>query len=268
MSNRSTAFALLLVFLAVTNVIAQEHSGKKFQNLSTALQLKADTEELLDGTTFKTTTRGNSRIYFRYQPPVTEGSKKLIEGNTIMEFEFDDINSPARKLKSLTTMMQISEGFNVEKVNYENETPNSGTFCSTFGDQERCFTIGAYFCAKLFRHFGNETNAYKNRSKIMECYDKVDFLRMYTSIHEDPMSRELRKIADDNVVVIKDKFGDSFGDRKTKESFTVIDFDLLTESGNDERAEYFVKLMLTLNSCESMFKTTKVLKYMKERRHE
>ena len=247
--------------------IAQETSNKKYQNLATSLKIKSEGEVNFDGTVYQYATRGNSKIYFRYQPEQKEVKSNFIEGNTVMEFEFDDINSKNRNLKTLTTIMQIDEGFNVESINYENQYPDKGTFCSNFGEFSRCFTLGAYFCSKLYRHFGDATNAFKNRTKILQCYNKVDFLRMYTTIHEDPSSKALRKIADENLVVIKDRFTDNFGKRKTKESFLTIDFDLLTESGNDERAEYFVQLMGTLNACESMFKTSKVLQYM-EQHHE
>jgi hypothetical protein len=89
---------------------------------------------------------------------------------------------------------------------------------------------------------------------------------MFTTIQEDPKSKELKKITEENVAVIKERFTKHFGKRKTKEAFTSVDFDFLAADINDERAEYFVQLMKTLNACESMFKTSKVLQYIEEKR--
>lgn len=251
-------FFVLLLFFA-QSVLAQ-----KYQNLASGIQLESNGEILLDDSMYNINTKGNSQIFYRYQPEKSEPGKKYIEGNTVIEFEFDDINSKTRNLKNLMTIMQVKEGFNIEYKNYENQYPDKGTFCSNFGDGFKCFTIGAYFCSKLYKHFGNQNNAFKKRSQAMQCYEKVDFLRMYTTIDEDPKSKELKKITEENVAIIKERFTDHFGKRKTKESFTSIDFDLLSESGNDERAEYFVQLLKTLNACESMFKTSKVLQYMEQ----
>lgn len=249
---------LIILFSLVLSplVLAQ-----RYQNLASGIQLESDGEILLDDKMYSIATKGNSQIYYRYQSEKTEPGKKFIEGNTVIEFTFDDINSKKRELKSLMTMMQIKEGFNIEYKNYLNEFPDQGTFCSNFGEKFHCYTIGAYFCSKLYKHFGNETNAFKNRTKIMQCYEKVDFLRMYTTINEDPKSKELKKITEENVEIIKERFADHFGKRKTKQAFTTVDFDLLAADTEDERAEYFVQLIKTLNACESMFQTSKVLRY-------
>lgn len=251
------------LFFVLINLLSSLAYAQKYQNLANGIQLESSGEILLDHTLYNKTTKGNSEIFYRYQPEQSVPMK--VEGNTVIEFEFDNINSKQRELKSLMTMMQIKEGFNIEYRNYKDQTPNTGTFCSNFGEKVHCFTIGAYFCSKLYQHFGNQTNAFKNRKKIMECYEKVDFLRMYTSINEDPKSKELKKITEENVAIIKERYADHFGKRKTKKAFTTIDFDLLTESGNDERAEYFVQLMKTLNACETMFSTSKVLQYREQK---
>lgn len=256
---------IVLIFLVIL-VWTNNLWAQKYQNLASGIQLESDGQILLDESMYNITTKGNSQIFYRYQTEKTEGRKKYIEGNTVMEFEFDNINAKDRELKSLMTMMQIKDGFNIEYKNYENQYPDKGTFCSSFSGQFKCFTIGAYFCAKLYRHFGNQTNAFKNRTKIMQCYEKVDFLRMYTTIHEDPKSKELKKLTEENVEIIKKRFTDHFGKRKTKEAFTTVDFDFLKDDVDDERAEYFVQLLKTLNACESMFQTSKVLQYMEQHR--
>lgn len=249
---------ILFIFWAIScNTFAQQ-----YQNLANGLQLQSDGEILLDETKYDYTTVGNTKIFHRYQEDAVKDNKKYIEGNTVIEFNFENINESPKHLKSLTTMMQVKEGFNIEHKNYLNDYPDKGTFCSDFSGTMSCFTIGAYFCSKLYRHFGNQTNAFKNRTKIYECYQKVDFLRMYTTIEEDPKSKELKKITEENVEIIKSRFSEHFGKRKTKEVFKSVDYELMSKSENDERAEYFVHLMKMINSCETMFKTSDVLKYM------
>lgn len=239
--------------------------AQKYQNLASGIQLESDGEILLGDSTYNKATKGNSEIFYRYQPAKTEPGKRYIEGNSVMEFEFDDINGKPRELKTLMTMMQIKDGFDIEYINYLNGYPDTGTHCSNMGEKFHCVTYGLYFCTKLYKHFGNQTKAFLNKTKIMQCYEKVDFLRMYTTIHEDPKSKELKKITEENVAVIKERFTDHFGKRKTKEIFSTVDFDLLTESGNHERAQYFVQLLGMINSCETMFKTSKVLKYVEDK---
>jgi hypothetical protein len=182
-----------------------------------------------------------------------------------IEFDFDDINAKNRKLENLLTVMQIKEGFNIEYKKYLNEYPDKGTFCSDFSGDFKCFTISAYFCSKLYKNLGNQTNAVKNKKKIMECYEKVDFLRFFTTIKEDPETKNLKKLTEENVQIMKKRFTKHFGKRKTKGAFQSVDLDIISEGGNNDRVEYFSQLMKTINACEDMFKTSKVLHYAEAR---
>lgn len=230
-------------------------------NVADGIQLQSDGEILLDDKMYNFTTEGNSQIFFRHQKPEIIGNKNFIEGNTLIEFDFNDINSKNRRLENLLTVMQINEGFNLEYKKYLNDFPDQGTFCSDFSGEFKCFTISAYFCSKLYRNLGNQTNVVKNKMKIMECYEKVDFLRFFTSIKEDPETKNLKKLTEENVAIMKKRFVNHFGKRKTKGAFQSVDLDLISGGGDNDRAEYFVQLMKTINACEEMFKTSKVLKY-------
>ena len=230
-------------------------------NVADGLQLESDGEILLDDKMYNFTTQGNSKIFFRKQKPAAENGVRYIGGNTIIEFDFDHIDAPDRKLEGLMTIMQIKEGFNIEYKKYENSYPDKGTFCSDFSGTFNCFTISAYFCSKLYQNLGNKTNALKNKQKIMECYEKVDFLRFFTTIKEDPETKKLKKLTEENVEIMKTRFSKHFGNKKTKDAFKTVDFDLLTEGGNNDRVVYFGQLMKTINACENMFRTSAVLQY-------
>jgi phosphotransferase system IIA component len=230
-------------------------------NVADGLQLESDGEILLDDKMYNFTTQGNSKIFFRKQKSSEENGVKYIEGNTIIEFGFDNIDDKDRKLQSLTTIMQIKEGFNVEYKKYEDSYPDKGTFCSDFSGAFNCFTISAYFCSKLYQNLGNKTNALKNKQKIMECYEKVDFLRFFTTIKEDPETKKLKKITEENVAIMKSRLTKHFGSKKTKDAFQTVEFDLLTDGGNNDRVEYFGQLMKTINACENMFRTSAVLQH-------
>lgn len=250
-------------FLIFTFIFSLPLSGTAFGQINVAdgLQLESDGEILLDDKMYNFTTQGNSKIFFRKQKPSEENGVKYIEGNTIIEFGFDNIDDKDRKLQSLTTIMQIKEGFNVEYKKYEDSYPDKGTFCSDFSGTFTCFTISAYFCSKLYQNLGNKTNALKNKQKIMECYEKVDFLRFFTTIKEDPETKKLKKITEENVAIMKSRLTKHFGSKKTKDAFQTVEFDLLTEGGNNDRVEYFGQLMKTINACENMFRTSAVLQY-------
>ncbi len=230
-------------------------------NVADGLQLESDGEILLDDKMYNFTSQGNSKIFFRKQKATEVKGVKLIEGNTIIEFGFDNIEAKDRQLENLTTIMQIKEGFNIEYKKYLNSSPDKGTFCSDFSGSFNCFTISAYFCSKLYQNLGNKTNALKNKKKIMGCYEKVDFLRFFTTIKEDPETKKLKKLTEENVEIMKSRFTHHFGKRKTQDAFKTVDFDFITEGGNNDRVEYFGQLMKTINACENMFKTSAVLQY-------
>lgn len=251
--------ALLIFCCFLTLVLTVTAFGQI--NVADGLQLESDGEILLDDKMYNFTTQGNSKIFFRNQKAAETDGKKYIEGNTIIEFGFDHIDAKDRKLENLMTIMQIKEGFNIEYKKYENSYPDKGTFCSDFSGTFNCFTISAYFCSKLYQNLGNKTNALKNKQKIMECYEKVDFLRFFTTIKEDPETKKLKKISEDNIEIMKSRMTKHFGKRKTQDAFKTVDFDLLTEGGNNDRVEYFGQLMKTINACENMFKTSAVLQY-------
>jgi len=192
----------------------------------------------------------------------------MIEGKTVIETEFDNIEAKDRELQNLMVIMQIKEGFNIEYKNYKNFYPDKGTFCSDFSGSFKCFTISAYFCSKLYQNLGNKTNALKNKQKIMDCYEKVDFLRSFSAMKDDPEIKKLKNLTEENVSVMKERFVHHFGKKKTKEVLQTVDFDLLTDSGNNNRVEYFRQLMNTINACEAMFKTSTVLQYIEKKETE